>query len=67
MNYQKKYFLAKFGSNEHLNHLMNDSNPYVRNAVVRNKNVTREHLDHLSKDTDSIIGRDALKKLKEFK
>ena len=51
----KKIFLAKYVSKEHLDKLVNDENSGVRNNLARNPSLHKEHLDQLVNDEDSYV------------
>ena len=50
MTKNKKLFLAKYGSKEHLDQLVNDENSDVRCHLARNPLLHKEHLDKLVND-----------------
>ena len=61
-----KNFLARFGSEKHIDKFINDEEPYVRTNVARNPNLQTHHIDRLLNDEHhqvraSVVGNPNLK------
>ena len=52
MSNQSKEFLAQYGSKEHLDKLVDDPDPYVRETVAYH---SKEHLDKLINDENPYV------------
>ena len=65
MTKNKKLFLAKYGSVEHLDKLINDKNIEVRWNLARHPSLQKEHLDKLVNDKDSSVREAAKEQLKK--
>ena len=52
---KNKKFLAQYGSENHIDHLMKDESSIIQIAVAKNPNLKDHHIDHLMQNNDSVL------------
>lgn len=52
---KNKKFLAKFGSSDHIDKLMNDKDSDVRYHIAKHSNLKDHHIDKLMNDKDRYV------------